>query len=172
MRVKCSNFTLGCPYQISLVELQRHLVTCRYQGLQTINTRNFGALDCRKNDVRCSDTQTLSGTPGGENVVGICHGDCGFVITQNSEDKPHNCVDTLRACIIEKDLQITAVQKEVRKLKVEFRDRERALLGRIGELHGELQERTQDFQSRFDSYKNHVVKIAKRATRKKVIISV
>ncbi|XP_023810863.1 E3 ubiquitin-protein ligase PDZRN3 isoform X2 [Oryzias latipes] len=150
LEIKCDNHARGCDAVVKLQHLAEHAETCDFSPAKC---RNKGCTEeLRLRDLDAHMRETCDYRP-----VGVCDSGCGLVLTLREQKlKSHCCVRALKAHNSALHCRLIILDRECKKQAIRANQREKALLGQLSAVHGELQTTALKYQKKFTEYSERI----------------
>uniref|UniRef100_A0A3P9K347 RING-type E3 ubiquitin transferase n=1 Tax=Oryzias latipes TaxID=8090 RepID=A0A3P9K347_ORYLA len=150
LEIKCDNHARGCDAVVQLQHLAEHAETCDFSPAKC---RNKGCTEeLRLRDLDAHMRETCDYRP-----VGVCDSGCGLVLTLREQKlKSHCCVRALKAHNSALHCRLIILDRECKKQAIRANQREKALLGQLSAVHGELQTTALKYQKKFTEYSERI----------------
>ncbi|XP_024126536.1 E3 ubiquitin-protein ligase PDZRN3-B isoform X1 [Oryzias melastigma] len=150
LEIKCDHHARGCDAVVTLQHLAEHAETCDFSPAKC---RNRGCTEeLRLRDVDAHMRETCDYRP-----VGVCESGCGLVLTLREQRlKSHCCVRALKAHNSALHCRLIILDRECKKQAIRANQREKALLGQLSAVHGELQMTALKYQKKFTEYSERI----------------
>uniref|UniRef100_A0A8C7ZJS4 PDZ domain containing RING finger 3b n=1 Tax=Oryzias sinensis TaxID=183150 RepID=A0A8C7ZJS4_9TELE len=150
LEIKCDNHARGCDAVVKLQHLAEHAETCDFSPAKC---RNKGCTEeLRLRDLDAHMRETCDYRP-----VGVCDSGCGLVLTLREQKlQSHCCVRALKAHNSALHCRLIILDRECKKQAIRANQREKALLGQLSAVHGELQTTALKYQKKFTEYSERI----------------